>query len=68
MTIRSEQEAAKQLGISVRTLQRWRRQGGGPKFCRLGVRRLGYPEDELHAWAKSNTFSSRAAELAKVAA
>ena len=64
MVIRSEVEAAKQLGISVRTLQRWRREGGGPRFTRLGLRRLGYQESDLQTWAQGKTFASRAAELA----
>lgn len=65
MIIRTEQEAAERLNISVRTLQRWRRIGGGPRFTRLGARRLGYQDEDLLAWAKGNTFATRAAELAQ---
>jgi predicted site-specific integrase-resolvase len=64
MMIRTEQEAADILKISVRTLQRWRREGQGPNYTRLGVRRLGYSEDDLQAWARRNVYASRAAELA----
>jgi hypothetical protein len=32
----SEAEAALDLGISVRTLQNWRRQGRGPRYLKLG--------------------------------
>ena len=64
MMIRTEQEAADILKISVRTLQRWRREGQGPSYTRLGVRRLGYSDDDLQAWARRNVFASRAAELA----
>ncbi len=34
--ILSEREAAEYLGLSVRTLQKWRWQGGGPLFAKLG--------------------------------
>ena len=64
MMIRTEQEAADILKISVRTLQRWRREGQGPSYTRLGVRRLGYSDEDLQAWTRGNRFSSRAAELA----
>ena len=63
--IRTEQEAADLLKISVRTLQRWRREGIGPSYTRLGVRRLGYADDDLQAWTKRNRFTSRAAELSR---
>ncbi len=68
MIILSEDEAAKRIGISVRTLQRWRYEGGGPKFTRLGVRRLGYQEADLKSWAEGRSFASRAAELAQKSA
>lgn len=35
---RSEAELAERWGISRRTLQRWRRDGEGPPFLRLGRR------------------------------
>ena len=31
-----EDEAARFLGVSIRTLQKWRQVGGGPKFVKLG--------------------------------
>lgn len=46
----SEPEAARRLGISPRTLQRWREEGGGPAFVRLGLRRVGYRPADLDAW------------------
>jgi predicted DNA-binding transcriptional regulator AlpA len=61
--IRSERDAARLLGVSVRTLQRWRRDGGGPNFVRLGARRVGYGEAELERWAAGRSYASRAAEL-----
>lgn len=62
-------EVSRILGVPERTLERWRRDGGGPNFCRLGGRRVAYPEQDLHRWISDRTFASRAAELAqKVAA
>ena len=68
MMIRTENEAADILKVSTRTLQRWRREGQGPSYTRLGVRRLGYSDEELQAWTRRNAFPSRAAELARHAA
>lgn len=65
MMIRTEHEAADILNISVRTLQRWRQEGQGPSYTRLGVRRLGYRDEDLQSWAGRNVFTSRAAELSR---
>ena len=61
----SEDEAAELLNLSPRTLQRMRRDGGGPRFVRMG-RRLGYLKADLLAWLDANaaTSSSASAEAA----
>jgi hypothetical protein len=41
-----EQELAQRWRVSVRTLQRWRHAGSGPRFLRLG-RRVTYPLVEI---------------------
>ena len=46
----SEAEAAALLGIAQRTLQGWRRRGGGPQFLRLSRRSIRYRRDDLAAW------------------
>ena len=33
----NEHEAARRLGLKVSTLRRWRWQGCGPTFCRIGA-------------------------------
>ncbi len=58
-----EPEAARRLGVSIRTLQRWREDGDGPAFVMLGVRRIGYRPADLDAWvearvARSNTSAA----------
>jgi predicted DNA-binding transcriptional regulator AlpA len=59
-----EAAMAQRLGVSKRTLQRWRAQGCGPPYVRLGPRRVAYDEAASDAWAASRSFTSRAAELA----
>jgi predicted DNA-binding transcriptional regulator AlpA len=49
----SNDEAARFLGLSPRTLPGMRRRGDGPPFIRLGVRRLGYLESDLQKWVES---------------
>jgi predicted DNA-binding transcriptional regulator AlpA len=44
----SQAEAAKALGVSERTLERWRVEGRGPRFVKLG-KRVGYTEADLRA-------------------
>lgn len=61
-----EAALARRLGVSRRTLQRWRAEGGGPPYVRLGSRRVAYDEAASDAWAASRSFASRAAELAAV--
>ena len=46
----SEADAAALLGIAQRTLQGWRRRGGGPQFLRLSRRSIRYRRDDLAAW------------------
>ena len=61
-----EKEAAEQLSVSPRTLQRWRREEGrGPSFVRLSRKRVGYPQEGLKAFVESRTFASLAAERAQ---
>ena len=49
-TIIREHTAAEKLGVSVRTLQRWRVQGVGPRFLKLGRKLVAYTEADLTAY------------------
>lgn len=49
----SNDEAARFLGLSPRTLPGMRRRGDGPPFIKLGARRLGYLESDLQKWVES---------------
>lgn len=53
-----EREAARLLGVSHRTLQRWRYVGGGPSFVRCGQRAVGYRLGVLLAWIEGRTHRS----------
>jgi predicted DNA-binding transcriptional regulator AlpA len=55
----NENQAAELLGFSVRTLQSWRMQGGGPRYVKVG-RSVRYPRRELIAFQKSKTVASTA--------
>ncbi len=57
----AERKAAAFLGVSVRTLQRWRTEppkGGGPPFYKLGAKRVVYRLSDLSRWAESRSFGS----------
>jgi predicted DNA-binding transcriptional regulator AlpA len=48
-----QKKAAKLLAISVRTLERHRVAGTGPRWARLG-RLVRYRQSDLTAWVESN--------------
>lgn len=50
------------LGIDERTAMRWRGTGCGPKFVRIGPRRVVYRRSDVDAWVAARTFKHRAAE------
>ena len=63
-----EEELARRLNVSRRTLQRWRMTGEGPPFTRLGAR-IGYPLGALEKWQMRTTSAHRALScLAVIAA
>ena len=39
--------AAEFLGVAVQTLARWRVEGVGPLYVKLGARLVAYPQDAL---------------------
>lgn len=50
-------ELSERWSVHVNTLQRWRTEGDGPKFVRLGLKRILYPVSEVEAY-ESKTFAS----------
>jgi predicted DNA-binding transcriptional regulator AlpA len=58
-----EAQAAQMLGVSVRTLQRWRIEGAEASlpYCRLGERRIGYMVADIEAWVRARRITSTSA-------
>lgn len=48
----TEDEAARRLSMSVRSLQGWRVRGGGPPFLKIG-RSVRYSPSALESWVRS---------------
>jgi len=55
-----EQKAAERLDVAVKTLQKWRVQGEGPKFVKLG-RSVRYTEEDLEEYIQMHTIPHTAA-------
>jgi excisionase family DNA binding protein len=43
-------QAAARLALGRSTLEKWRCTGNGPKFIKLGLRRVGYRKADLDEW------------------
>lgn len=44
---------ARELGVSLATVTRWRRMGIGPQWVRLSARLIGYRRDAVEAYLAS---------------
>ncbi len=55
-TVRTPEQAAPRLLTTPRTLERWRANGTGPKFVKIG-RRVGYRDADLDAFIAANVRS-----------
>ena len=53
-------QAAATLGLAAATLQRHRTDGTGPKFIKLGKRRVAYRVVDLQAWVDGRVAGSTA--------
>lgn len=53
-------QAAEKIGVSPATLQRWRSEGGGPPYCKVGRRLVAYPESGFQKWLTERMASSTA--------
>lgn len=61
------EEAAHLLGVPVQTMARWRVEGRGPVFVKLGFK-VRYEPDEIEAWVVGQRRTSTSAKPAAVAA
>jgi len=48
-TLLPQQTVAARLGVTARTIERWRTEGAGPPFLKVG-RGVRYDEADLSAW------------------
>jgi predicted DNA-binding transcriptional regulator AlpA len=48
-------EAASLLSVSLSLLKKWRMQGDGPRYVRLGGRAIGYRRTDLSDWIAART-------------
>ena len=53
-----QREAAQALSLSVRSLERMRCEGNGPKYVRLSRGRIAYREEDLARWIAERVVSS----------
>jgi len=56
-------QAAAQLALGRSTLEKWRCTGAGPKFIKLGLRRVGYHRADLEAWVASRPRRASTSEV-----
>jgi len=50
--------AAAYLGFSAPTLEKWRWEGKGPKFYKIGGHAVGYKLSDLEAFAEAASYQS----------
>jgi hypothetical protein len=49
----TEKQASQRMNVSVALLRKWRRVGGGPRYCKLG-RLVRYSEGDLAAYIEQS--------------
>lgn len=62
----SPRDLSGQLGVSARTLQRWRQDGSGPAFIKTMTGQILYPLTELDKWVKANLKTQESPETSGV--
>jgi predicted DNA-binding transcriptional regulator AlpA len=61
--IRNTDQAATYVGLGRSTLEKMRCTGDGPKFIRLGPRRVAYRQRDLDEWLDSRPRCTSTSEL-----
>jgi excisionase family DNA binding protein len=56
-------QAASHLALGRSTLEKWRCSGTGPKFIKLGLRRVGYHKSDLEEWVASRPRRASTSEV-----
>jgi len=52
-------EAARRFGVTIRTLERWEKQGLFPPRVQIGPLAVGYRASELQKFAESRQYAAR---------
>jgi hypothetical protein len=60
----TDEQFAKIMHVTSRSTLRWRRDGSGPPFIRVGARRVLYSRRAIDTWLTAHSFPHRAAEAA----
>lgn len=62
---------AEELGVTESALAKWRTDGNGPPYCKLGHKVVRYPRSGVETWkaarVRSRTISSSCGSLAGAA-
>ena len=56
--VRRTPAAAEYIGHKPSTLEKWRVQGKGPRFVKIGSRSVGYTEEDLDAFIEAGRRAS----------
>ena len=54
----SQRQTADYLGLTIPTLQRQRTDGTGPRFLKLGRRKIAYRLSDIHTWIDGRVVAS----------
>jgi predicted DNA-binding transcriptional regulator AlpA len=58
MTVFTESKVAETLGVSVSGMRKWRREGTGPQFTRIG-KLIRYSAEDLQSWLDKRKEGSK---------
>ena len=58
-------EFCERYHVALRTAERWRTTGHGPRWVRVGPRKVIYRSADCEAWAALRTFDHRADEISR---
>lgn len=58
----TETEAARQLRVSISGMRKWRREGSGPRFIRIG-RLVRYAGDDIREWLRARSHTQAEAAV-----
>ena len=65
--IMTTNQAAAYLALGRSTLEKWRCAGNGPKFIKLGRRRVGYHKVDLDEWVAARPRRASTSEIGAAA-